>query len=353
MKAVRLHPASPPSEPYSPSNPAPPSALQLDTDIPIPELSNPDEILVRIKAASVIRDALTWPETYQTEYITPGNDFAGIVEKVHPDHTHRWKVGDKVYGMTPPDRPCTWAEYAVMKESEVELKPWHMTLEAVAALPLSAMTAVEAMYEHSGLIPEHYWDSDHPNYDPPQTLFSGVAPRALVTGATGGVGMYLVQLLDRAGYYFIAATSSRSRNEEFLEDLGATLILEYTQFNQIRNKFDLIIDTVGGDVLASCWSLIDEHGTLISVDSSSHNFVEEHRERGLSAGKEGVNALFFILSGNRRVRRLVAEKVAWRELASCVADTFPLEMAAQAYERACSNSGDYGKIILTVCDHPS
>ena len=66
MQAIRVHPAPKHLKLFSPSNPAPPSALQLD-EVPIPRPENHGDILIRVKATAVIRDSLTWPETYATE----------------------------------------------------------------------------------------------------------------------------------------------------------------------------------------------------------------------------------------------------------------------------------------------
>lgn len=161
MQAIRVHPAPPESSPYSPFNPAPSTALQLDHDVPIPRPSQPGELLVRIKATTIIRDMLTWPETYTHEYAILGNDLAGIVTEVFsPDS--KFKPGDKVFGMADVDRAATWAEYAVVKEHEVALKPTALTFAQAAALPLSAQTAYEALFEHTGPPPPLLWSKSSP-----------------------------------------------------------------------------------------------------------------------------------------------------------------------------------------------
>ena len=348
MQAIRLHPAPSSSKPYSPSNPAPPSALHLDSNIPIPEPSKAGDFLIRIKAASIIRDSLTWPETYHSEYTTLGNDFAGTVEKVFPgDERSKFKVGDEVFGMTGGDRPCTWAEYAVVNEDEIAPKPGNVTWEEAAAIPLSALTAFEALYMHAGMsVPASI---DYPGAKPERRFDTyEKKPRVLITGASGGVGVYLVQLAHLFDLEVIAATSSNSRNEKFLKDLGTDQTVEYASFKELPGDFDVIIDTVGGDILASCWSLVASTGTLITVDSMSLNFAEEHRKLGLSAGKESVKTLSFIVSGNLEALRSLAELAKEDQLKPFVVETFPLAEASRAYERASAKSGGYGKVILTV-----
>lgn len=340
MQAIRLHPAPSSTDPYSPSNPAPLTALQLDHEIPIPVLSALGELLVRVKASTVIRDMLTWPETYSHEYIIPGHDVAGIVTKVFSPES-RFKPGDEVFGMANADRAGTWAEYTIMKEDEVTLKPASLTFAQAAALPLSAQTAYEALFVHARL-------PAPPNFEgvPSQYAAGSKAQCVLITGAAGAVGLYLVQLARAANLQVIAASSSNLRNEEFLRNLGADEVVEYSALDKYTGQFDVIIDTVGGEVLEKCWNYLAETGTLISVDSASFDFVREHESRGLR--KAGVHALFFIIKGSQAALRCVADQVASGAVRPFVAETYPLERVREAYDVANSRMSARGKVILTL-----
>ncbi|KAJ5444134.1 uncharacterized protein N7458_008006 [Penicillium daleae] len=338
MQAVRLHPAAPPSPSYSPSNPAPSTALHLD-QIPIPHPTKPGQLLIRIKATTIIRDMLTWPETYTHPYTTLGNDFAGTVVEVFPGGESALKVGDEVFGMVHADRPSTWAEYAIVLESEVAVKPRTLEWEGAAALPLSGMTAFEALFEQAGL--------SLPDWGP----VSGVSDvkrqgEVLITGAAGAVGIYLVQLAASAGLRVVAASSSNARNDEFLRELGAHEAVEYSGLEGVKDRFDIIIDTVGGETLARCWGYVKEDGSLISVDSSSFNFVKEHRKQGIA--RDGVKALFFIIEGSSRALRVLAELVDRGLLKSFVAETYPIERVQEAYDHANGRYTGRGKVILTL-----
>lgn len=341
MQAIRLHPSPDPSTPYSPTNPAPPSALTLDTDIPIPQPSNPNEVLVRIKATTVIRDALTWPETYAHEYTIPGHDLAGTVAAVFPASPNPpFKPGDEVFGMAHADRGSAWAEYALVRDSEIAHKPKKLSWEEAAAMPLSAQTAYEALL-HAGI---------------PLSGGAGATPERkkttiLITGAAGGVGVYLVQLARRAGLRVVAASSSNARNGEFLRDLGADETVEYAALHVLEQDrvFDIIVDTVGGDVLEGCWDLVKTPtGSLISVDSASFDFVREHERKGIR--KEGVKALFFIVQGSGEALAQLARFADEGSLKVFVLDRYPLGKAVEAYERASGRGGGSGrgKIVLTV-----
>ncbi|KAJ6172807.1 hypothetical protein N7470_001874 [Penicillium chermesinum] len=225
MQAVRLHPAPSQATPYSPSNPAPSTALRLDRDVPIPVPSAPGELLIRVKATTVIRDMLNWPETYSHDYAILGNDVAGIVTEVFSSAS-KFKPGDEVFGMVNTDRAATWAEYTIAKEDEVTLKPATLTFAQAAALPLSAQTAYEALFEHAR-IPQ-------PTVKQSLSQHATTKPgRLLITGAAGAVGIYLVQLAAAAGVRVVAASSSNARNREFLQGLGADEVVEYSMLGCI------------------------------------------------------------------------------------------------------------------------
>lgn len=283
---------------------------------------------------------LTWPETYAHDYAILGHDFAGTVTDVFSADS-AFKPGDQVFGMAHADRGSTWAEYAIVLESEVALKPSRMGWEEAAALPLSAQTAYEALFEHAGVEFPELSDQDlhiRPGKESKK--------RVLITGAAGGVGIYLVQLAASAGLHVVAATSSNARNEEFLRGLGAHEAVEYAALGDGSAKFDIIVDTVGGELLARCWEYVVSGGTLVSVDSASFDFVEEHRKRGLLV--EGVKALFFIVRGGSEALHALARLADRGSLRSFVARSYPLAQAKDAYDYANGRFSERGKIVLTV-----
>jgi NADPH2:quinone reductase len=260
------------------------------------------------------------------------------VVEVFPGAESRFKPGDEVFGMAHADRGAAWAEYAVVKDEEVALKPAGLGWEEAAALPLSGLTGFEALFEKAGL-------------DVPVLETGGGlnlhSKKVLITGAAGGVGVYLVQLAAIAGLHVVAATSSNARNEEFLRELGADETVEYGELVTGQDcRFDVIVDTVGGNVLAECWGFVKDDGVLVSVDSASFDFVRVHGERGIR--KEGVRALFFIVEPSRPALEALARFAEMGRLRSFVLDTYPLAKAEEAYERASGRVSGRGKIVLVV-----
>jgi NADPH:quinone reductase-like Zn-dependent oxidoreductase len=168
----------------------------------------------------------------------------------------------------------------------------------------------------------------------------------LITGAAGAVGVYLVQLASLAGLHVVAATSSNTRNAEFLRELGAHETVEYGMLENHNNAYDIIIDTVGGNVLAKCWKYAKENGTLLSVDSASYKFAEDHEKRGIR--REGVRALFFIVEGSSKALHYLAELADLGLVRPFVAGTYPLAKVQEAYDIANGRYPGRGKIVLTI-----
>lgn len=328
MKAVRIDYIKSSGERYNATNPAPTSAIRI-TDVAKPQAPQRGQLIIQMKATTVIRDSLNWPELYTDPPAHLGNDFAGIVAEVHPDE-HDFKPGDEVYGMTHADRCGTWAEYAVVTTEESNLKPQCLSWAEAAALPLSALTADQALFVHTRLDVE-----------------ARQPKRVLVTGAAGGVGMFAVAFAAASGHYVVAATSSNARNEEFVRSMGAAEVVEYGQLDS-QDKFDVVIDTVGGEVLASCWKTVRNDGYLISVDSASWNFVEEHRKEGLSTGKKSVRAKFFIVEPSRESMRRISAAVETKGIKGLVAKTMPFDQAREAYELSATREYGRGKIVLVL-----
>lgn len=334
------------SKPYSATNPAPPSALGVDQDVPIPEPTKSGELLVRVKAASVIRDTLTWPEMYQKPYGIPGHDFAGTVESVFPgDETSPFKPGDEVFGMVDANRGETWAEYAIAYANEAARKPSYLSWAEASSIPLSALTAYQALFKKAGLPAPELPSSEGEKLNKHDHASK---KRVLITGASGGVGLFLLQLSALAQHHTVAVTSSKSRNKDFLQALGASECLEYTDLENSPPECDVVIDTVGGDVLRRCWSWMALTGSLVTIDSASVNFVDEHKKLGLVQGKETIKAIFFIVEPRREDLDFISRAFD-RELLKCfVSAEYPLVEARQAYEVCSGRSTARGKIILDI-----
>lgn len=219
MKAIRIHGRGGPDH------------LSYD-DAPQPS-PGAGEVLVRVHAAAVIATELQWDETYQTKAGSPralpipGRDLSGVVEQVDPGVTTLVK-GSEVYAMLDYGRDGAQAEYTVTLANELVPKPSTLDHEQAAAVPLSALTAWQALFDNAHL---------------------ARGQSVLIHGGAGGVGVFAVQLARWAGAQVI--TTASARNRDFLRELGANEIIDYTttRFEEVVHDVDLVFDTVGGDSL--------------------------------------------------------------------------------------------------------
>jgi NADPH:quinone reductase-like Zn-dependent oxidoreductase len=311
MKAIRLHGRG--------------GAEQLIyEDAPQPRAS-PGEVLVRVYATGVIANELHWNETYQTPAGSPrvlpipGRDLAGVVAEVGPGVT-TLSAGSEVYAMLGYGRDGAEAEYCIALPGELAPKPRTLDDVHAAAVPLSALTAWQALFEHAHLVGG-------------QTV--------LIHGAAGGVGVFAVQLAHRAGAHVSATASARHR--DFLRDLGADEVIDYTttRFEEVVHAVDLVFDTRGGDTLRRSWPVVKPGGVLVSIVSPPPppEVVQRH----------AVRFVWFIVEPHRAELVQIGVLIDGGQLRPIIDTVFPLAQARQAYEQA-ERGHTRGKIVLRVVD---
>lgn len=197
-------------------------------------------------------------------------------------------------------------------------------------MPLSAITADQALFVHGGLDMEAL-----------------CGKRVLITGASGGVDIYLLQFAAAAGHHTLAACGTGSRDAAFLLELGAEAVMSYDGIPTCE-PFDVIIDTRGGDVLQACWRAIRPDGRLISINAASLNFATEHKEQGIPGWTPSVQANFFIvepLTASMKRISALAERNAMRIPMGRV---MPLTSVVDAYALCQSRAAGIGKIVMLV-----
>jgi NADPH:quinone reductase-like Zn-dependent oxidoreductase len=313
MRAALLRPTSPEGTLYTfPTNMAPGSAIEIHNDVPIPQVTKPDELLIQVKATSMFKDNLDWNELYPPHHGRLGNDFAGIVVAVHESQTE-FSVGDHVWGMSDAKRGGMWAEYAIVMTEETVKKPDYLPWEDAAVLGTSVLTADQALFVHAGI-----------------ETTAQQPKRVLVTGASGGIGMFVVQFAVAAGHHVVAATSSKKQSELFLRSIGAHEVIEYSDFATL-DKCDLVVDSAGFQALSDSWNVVKPDGTIVSFDSSSWGYIEEHKQKGISKEKEGVRALYFIVAPSRVSMERITEQIS-KGVRGRVRGIVPLEDVRKEYE---------------------
>lgn len=214
------------------------------SDAPIPAISAPDQVLVRVASSSVNPVDRATLAGYMGEVELPytlGWDVAGFVEQVGAAVTHV-APGDAVYGMIPM-RGGAYAEYALMLSSELARVPRNLPPEQAGAVPGAGLTAWQEL-QLGGVV---------------------AGQRVLIMGGSGGVGHFAVQMAAALGAYVIATTSTR--NVEFVRALGAAEVIDYTTTSvaDAAGPVDVAIDTIGMATATEALGLVKAGGALIGV----------------------------------------------------------------------------------------
>ena len=225
-------------------------------DIPEPEPAD-DEVLVRVRASSINRSdyyslggAAVLMRPMIGGFLRPkgeriGGDFAGVAEAVGKDVTDI-QAGDEVFG----SRTGALAQYVSAKDAVVR-KPANLSFEEAAAIPGAALTALEAVRDYGDLKP---------------------GQRVLVNGASGGVGIYAVQLAKALGAAHVTAVCS-TRNVEQARSLGADRVIDYTRDDYTRGdgRYDLLIDVAGNRSWRANRRVLDPNGKRVLVGMPKGN----------------------------------------------------------------------------------
>ncbi|RBR26989.1 uncharacterized protein FIESC28_00257 [Fusarium coffeatum] len=282
-------------------------------------------ILIHVHAAGITGDEVTWPEVYQTPTRVPGHDISGTIASFGPDYDGPLTIGQYIFAMIAADRGEGQAEYVVCKPDEVAPKPISLSHTEAAVLPIPALTAWEAITEHSTVTSEM---------------------RVLVTGASGSVGRLYVQLVKHLTGAHVIALASR-RNHDLLKTLGANEVIDYTSFDWERSvkNVDLVFDTVGGEVLSKTWGTVKPDGSIITVGDPAPAWAFTDEKASESLRYPGVKYKHFILSPNAKRLAQVGSMVDEGLLKPLVVKTFPFEQGVEAWDHARQRGRDYKVVI--------
>ena len=276
------------------------------------------DVLIRVHSASFTPDELGWPSTWVDRAgrdrapVIPGHEVSGVVAALGYGTTG-FAVGDAVYGLTDWYRDGAAAEYASVEARNLAAKPERLDHRTAAAVPMVALTAQQALFEHGRLAAG-------------QTL--------AVLGAGGGVGTFAVQLARAAGARVIAV--ARAWAGDLLRGLGAEVVVDVnrTPFGDV----DLVFDLVGGETLQRACAAIKPDCGVVSVVETPP----------VETGRRG---LFFVVEPSRPQLLELGQRIAAGELRPVVGACWPLSEGRAAFE-AKQRGRQPGKAILVVIDEP-
>ena len=296
-----------------------------------------EQVLVRVRAASVDRGTwhimagLPYPirlagfGVRRPKFLNPGRSLAGTVEAVGAQ-VSGLEPGDDVFGVG----EAAFAEYAVTTPDKLARKPANLSHVQAAALPVSGLTALQAVRDHA-------------------QVQSGDS--VLVLGASGGVGSFAVQIAKALGADVtgVCSTTKIAR----VTALGADQVIDYTTEDVTAGgqRFDVIVDTGGNTPLRHLRRALTTHGRLVIVGGETDG-------RLLGGSGRQVRATLlspflrqqlgtFIASENAADLRALGELVEVGALSPAVDRTYPLGEAPAALRRLLAGQV-IGKVALAI-----
>ena len=280
------------------------------------------EVLVRVHAAGInpvdwkIREGHLKEMLHHTLPLVLGWDVSGVVEGLGSGLT-RFKLGDEVFCRPDIARDGAYAEFIVIKESELALKPKSIDHIHAAALPLAGLTAWQTLFEAGGL---------------------SAGQRVLIHAAAGGVGHIAVQLAKWKGAHVIGTASAG--NHEFVRKLGVDQVIDYNteRFEDVVQPVDVVLDTMGGDTQERSWKVLKRGGILVSIANPP---------KAASAAEHGVRQAFVFTQPNAAQLSEIAQIADAERLKVIVETVLPLSDATRGQELSERGHGR-GKIVLRV-----
>ena len=293
MRAIRLHQAGG-SE----------ALLYEDALKPSPK---DNQVLVQVYATAITPTEFAWYPTFHTPEgatrpfpIILGHEFSGVVDAIG-QACMGVQVGDPVYGLSDWFIDGAQADYCLTVPANIAPKPASLDHVQAAAVPISALTAWQALIVRAQL---------------------AEGERVLVHGAAGGVGSFAVQVARHKSAHVIATASAA--NADFVLALGADEVIDYrtTPFETVVRDVDVVFDTVGGDTRDRSWGILSKGGRLVTIAADAERFSQPR-----------VRDAFFIVEPNQVQLIEIARLIDAGVIRPIVGAIFAMEHFRQAYEQ--------------------
>ena len=312
----------------------PPSVLEsAEVALPLPGRG---KVLVQVGAASVHPGDyfVMTGEPYllrlayglrRPRHAIPGMDLAGVVAAVGTDVT-TLRPGDAVFGWS---TAGALAEYACVPADNLVPVPANVSVVDAAAVPTSAMTALQALRDIAHV---------------------GPGQKVLITGASGGVGSFAVQIAKTMGAEVTGVCSTR--NVELVRSLGADHVVDYTQtdFTGSEKRYDVIFDNVEAQPLAAVRRALTPTGTLIPNSGRGGRWlgpVGRIVKARVLSGFTRQRLKPFMSVGKRQDLLTLADLLATGQVKPVIDRTYPLDEAADAL-RYVGAGHTRGKVVVTI-----
>ncbi|MGB6299054.1 MAG: NAD(P)-dependent alcohol dehydrogenase [Rivularia sp. (in: cyanobacteria)] len=286
----------------------------------------PDELLVKVHAAAV--NPVDWKIRKGMLKIISGNkfpmilgfDLAGKVLEVGSQVTG-FQVGDEIYGSLGVPGGA-YAEIAAVPQKVAAVKSTFISFEEAAALPVAALTALQSL-------------RDKANIQRSQSV--------LINGASGGVGIFAVQIAKALGAEVTGVCSSK--NLDFVKSLGADSLIDYTQqdFTKISEQYDIVFDAVGKQTFDNCKKVLKSNGIYVTTLPNLQNMISI----GLTSLFGSQKAKFILAQPNTADLLYLNELIEAGKLRVVIDCTYPLQELAAAHIYSQSERAK-GKIVIRI-----
>jgi NADPH:quinone reductase-like Zn-dependent oxidoreductase len=206
------------------------------------------DVLIEVKAASLNPIDYKLVEGHLKDMVplnlpcTIGFDVSGVVVEKGVDVSNL-EVGDKVYSRVPPEQMGTVSEYVAVNSEVVAKKPTNISFEEAAGLPLTGLTAMQAL----------------------ESVDLKENDRVLIHAGSGGVGSFAIQYAKAKGA--IVYTTTSTKNVGWVKALGADRVIDYKteDYKEVANNLDIVFDTLGGDYTFDAFEIIKEGGKVTTI----------------------------------------------------------------------------------------
>lgn len=295
----------------------------VEQELPKPEIKA-NQVLVEVYATSInpidwklragyLKQMLDW-----TFPIILGWDVAGKIVEVGNEVEH-FQVGDEIFARPDTTPKGTYAEFTTVDEDLLAKKPSNLTFEEAASIPLAGLTAWQCLVDFTKV---------------------KEGDKVLIHAGAGGVGSLAIQMAKHLGAY--VATTASENNEDYVKELGADQFINYLiqQFEEELSDYDVVIDTMGGDILNKSFQVLKPGGRLVTIAGQPDPaLIEKHQ----------VTANSYWLTPNGKQLSEIGELLEKEILKPQVGNVFGF--SAEAIQKAHELSETHhakGKIVIKV-----
>lgn len=311
-----------------------PETLKLsEVSTPTP---NENQVLVRVRASSINfgnyvllsgkpRLARLVFGLMKPKYPIPGGDMAGIVEAVGAKVT-QFQAGDEVFGDLSSSGFSAFAEYVVVDEKTLALKPTNLTFAEAAAVPMAATTALQAIRDKGKV---------------------KTGQKVLIHGASGGVGTFAVQIAKAFGAEVTAVVSTR--NVDIARSLGANQVIDYKKedMKDHDQTYDLILGVNGGQSLTTYKRMLKENGVFVHVGGESSQMYQTMIQRSWLSMTGKKKFFTFLQRANQKDLVLMKELIEQGKVTPVIDRSYSLSEVPDAF-RYFEEGHSQGKVIIEI-----